>query len=80
MRFGKPQADTDLAYENIIVNVLGVEGWKALVRRVTWLLPVFEGVSLDDDRFILRRDTLNTLAEIVQDGVIRMIGRAHSIP
>jgi len=46
---------------------------------VCGFLEVFAGLDIDRNRFLFRRDTLHTLVEIVQETMIRLLGRAHSV-
>jgi len=61
---------------NIIIQELGIEGWKALIHQSLQILAHFERLDLHENRFLLRNDTSGILAELVQDAMYRMFDRA----
>lgn len=62
--------------QNVIVQLLGVDGWRALLLQSVELLAGFEDVDVRNHSFIMRNDTCGILAELVQDAMCRLFQRA----
>lgn len=75
---------------NILLVVFGAAGWEAFIQddpslctpehhHICEFLEGFAGIDMESNRFVFRRDTLDSLAEIVQDTMLRVFQQAHSV-
>ena len=68
--------------KNILVEEMGArqgQGLAVFVHRLcNRALFAFTGLDLEDHQLLFRADTLDTLAEITQESMIRILRRAHS--
>ena len=76
--------------ETVFAHYLGADGFETFIQddprlcapdhnHVCQFLQGFAGIDMEFNRFLFRRDTLDTLAEIVQHTMIVVLSRAHDV-
>lgn len=76
--------------ENVFAHYLGADGFETFIQaeprlcapernHVCEFLQRFAGIDMEFSRFVFRRDTLDTLAEIVHHTMISVLSRAHDV-